>query len=83
MRAFDNPSARSLAGILAFFVCFLAAGLHIEFIVVQAACGLRWKADIGRVGALGSRDLNRMTNEAELGSPTSFRFTKVPTSVRR
>ncbi|MDR3750414.1 MAG: hypothetical protein P4K94_02905 [Terracidiphilus sp.] len=37
MAAFDNPSACSFAGILAFFIGFLAAGLHLEFIVVQAA----------------------------------------------
>jgi hypothetical protein len=51
MTAFDNPSARSFAGIMAFFIYLLAVSFHVEFIVVQAAGGLRRKTNIARIGA--------------------------------
>ena len=51
MCAFNHPSARAFDWFLAFFLCFLAAGLYFEFVVVQAAGGLRRKANISRISA--------------------------------
>jgi hypothetical protein len=48
--AFDDPSARPVVGMVAFFVGFLAAGLHIELIVMNPAGGQRREANVGGIG---------------------------------
>jgi hypothetical protein len=47
----DDLAAGSVIGVFALLIPLLAACFHVQFVVVDPACGQGWKTNIGGIGA--------------------------------